>query len=101
MNRIEGRGLSGYGVHQPPTCDGAPRGLRMSAEAERERLERAWPDAFRDGVRAAFGFFPPAHELGGYFKGFHGSPLERRNAFFAGFNLGFGDRRRDHKARHG
>jgi hypothetical protein len=102
MNRIEGRGLSGRAAHQPPTRDGASRGLGTSAKAERERLERAWPEAFRDGVRAAFGFFPPDHEHGGYSKGFHGSPLGKRNAYFAGFNLGFGDRRRDRdKARHG
>jgi hypothetical protein len=114
MNRIEARAdrspaearvaacLPGRGAHQPPTRDGPPRDLRMSVEAERKRLERAWPEAFRDGVRAVFGFFPPDHERGGYFKGFHGSPLEKRNAYFAGFNLGFGDRRRDReKARHG
>ena len=66
----------------------------MSAEAERERLERAWPEVFRDGVRAVYGFFPADHEPGGYPKGFHAWPLEKRNAYFAGFNLGFMDRRR-------
>lgn len=74
----------------------------MSAEAERERLERAWPEAFRDGVRAAFGVFPPERDPGGYPKGFHSWPLEKRNAYFAGFNFGFIDRRRRRdKARHG
>jgi hypothetical protein len=66
----------------------------VSAEAERERLERAWPEAFRDSVRAAFGVLPPEREPGGYPKGFHSWPLEKRNAYFAGFNFGFIDRRR-------
>jgi hypothetical protein len=64
------------------------------AEAERVRLERAWPEAFRDGVRAAYSVFPADHEPGGYPKGFHSWPLEQRNAYFAGFNVGFHDRRR-------
>ena len=68
------------------------------AQLERARLEAAWPEAFRDGVRAAFGVFPPEHERGGYPRGFHGWPLEKRNSYFAGFNLGFCDRRRPRDA---
>ena len=75
----------------------------MSAEAEREQLERAWPAEFGAGVRAAFSFFPAEHEPGGYPRGFHRWPLERRDAYFAGFNLGFCERRRlrDEARRHG
>jgi hypothetical protein len=72
------------------------------ADAERVRLKCAWPEAFRDGVRAAFGVFPPDRLPGGYPKGFHGWPLEQRNAYFSGFNFGFSDRRRlRDQARHG
>jgi hypothetical protein len=70
--------------------------------AERERLERAWPEAFRDGVRAAYSLFPTNCERGGYPKGFSGWPLEKRNAYFGGFNWGFiGRRQARDRARHG
>ncbi len=67
----------------------------MSAEAERERLERAWPEAFRDGARCAFLMtFPGDREPGGYPRGFHRWPLDKRNAWLAGFDLGFHGRLR-------
>jgi len=72
----------------------AEREALERVQAERDRLERAWPDAFRDGVRAAYGLFPADHLPGGYPDEFHAWPLEKRNAYFAGFNLGFTDRRR-------
>ena len=73
-----------------------------AVDAERDRLERAWPEAFRDGARAAYSVFPPDHEPGGYPRGFHGWPLEKRNAYFAGFNIGFSHRRRERdEARNG
>lgn len=65
------------------------------ADAERERLKRAWPDEFADGARCAFfQRYPGRREKGGYPLGFHGWPLERRNAWFAGFNLGRVERQR-------
>jgi hypothetical protein len=76
----------------PPIAD-AQRELKPAA-AERDRLEGLWPDAFRDGVRAGYGLFPAVHLPGGYPHGFHAWPLEKRNAYFAGFNVGFTDRRR-------
>ena len=70
----------------------------MSAEPneERGRLKRAWPQEFRDGERCAyFGKFEGERETGGYPKGFHAWPLDRRNAWYCGFNFGLVERRRD------
>ena len=56
--------------------------------AERERLWRAHRADFEDGAKRARernALYPP---------GFHGWPLERRNAWFAGFNVGYLDRKR-------
>ena len=70
----------------------------MDADRERAKRRRAafrarWPDEFRDGARCAFlGEYPGMRERGGYPKGFHDWPLERRNAWWAGFNLGVVDR---------
>jgi hypothetical protein len=58
----------------------------MSARQERAQLERAFPDAYRDGARRGlFGDdrYPP---------GFLEWPLDQRNAWFAGFNIGLLDR---------
>lgn len=54
-----------------------------------------WLDEFRDGVRC--GFLQKRdgpRDAGGYPLGFNHWPLERRNAWFAGFNVGFHDRKR-------
>jgi hypothetical protein len=67
----------------------------MNPDAERARLKRAWLDEFADGERCAFlQRFAGERERGGYPKGFHGWPLERRNAWYAGFNFGLLERRR-------
>jgi hypothetical protein len=64
-----------------------------AADTERLRLKRACPDEFADGERCAFHRrYPGEHEKGGYPKGFHGWPRARRNAWFAGFNLGLIER---------
>lgn len=66
-----------------------------AADAERLRLKRAWPDEFADGERCAFHQrFDGERERGGYPLGFHRWPLDRRNAWFAGFNLGRIERQR-------
>lgn len=71
--------------------------LSFQAEAERAQLERAFPEAFHDGVRCGFlKTCPGERELGGYPRGFHAWPLEQRNAWFAGFNVGRVDRQRLH-----
>ncbi len=67
----------------------------MSAADEVARLSRRWPDEFRDGARCAFLLrFGGDREKGGYPRGFHRWPLDRRNAWLAGFNVGFHDRLR-------
>lgn len=56
-------------------------------------LRARWPDEFRDGARCAFLLtFEGPRESGGYPRGFHAWPPDRRNAWFAGFNVGFQDR---------
>ena len=56
-------------------------------------LREQWPSEYRDGARCAFLLrFDGDREQGGYPRGFHKWPLERRNAWFAGFNVGFHDR---------
>lgn len=65
----------------------------MSPAAGREALRKRWPDEFRDAARCAFlRRFDHDRERGGYPKGFHGWEIERRNSWFAGFNVGFHDR---------
>jgi hypothetical protein len=50
---------------------------------------------FRDGARCGFLQRQEGpRDPGGYPRGFHGWPLERRNAWFAGFNVGLHDRLR-------
>ena len=56
--------------------------------AERERIKRAYPDEFDDGAQRAF----TSNKL--YPPGFVTWPLERRNAWFAGYNVGYCDRKR-------
>jgi hypothetical protein len=65
-----------------------------SVDAERARLKRAWPDEFADGERRAFLHrHEGEREEGGYPLGFHRWPLERRNAWYCGFNFGLIERR--------
>jgi hypothetical protein len=59
------------------------------AEAQRERIKRIWSTDFDDGVRCGLlRKFEGERERGGYPKGFRQWPLDRRNAWFAGFNIG-------------
>jgi hypothetical protein len=65
----------------------------MNAADEIDQLRAQWPAEWRDGARCAFlREFPGDREAGGYPCGFHRWPLERRNAWIAGFNTGFHDR---------
>ncbi len=67
----------------------------MNAEDEVARLRGRWPDEFRDGARCGFLLrFDGDRERGGYPRGFHRWPIERRNAWFGGYNVGFHDRLR-------
>lgn len=83
------------------TCSAAfvrlPNGARdgNKAEVALKGLRDKWPPEFRDGVRC--GFLQKrgdARNSGGYPQGFNHWPVERRNAWFAGFNVGFHDRLR-------
>jgi hypothetical protein len=56
-------------------------------------LRKTWPDEFRDGARCGFlQNYEGKRERGGYPKGFHQWPLDRRSAWFDGFSVGFHDR---------
>jgi hypothetical protein len=56
-------------------------------------LQEQWPREWRDGARGAFlAQLAGEREPGGYPRGFHAWPLDRRNAWFAGFNRGYQDR---------
>ena len=58
-----------------------------SAADEVAGITRRWPAEFRDGARCAFLLrFDDDREKGGYPRGFHHWPLDRRNACFAGFH---------------
>jgi hypothetical protein len=65
----------------------------MNAETERARLKDKFPAEFRDGARTAFlGKGDGTREKGSYPLGFHSWPIDRRNAWFAGFNHGMLER---------
>jgi hypothetical protein len=60
---------------------------------ELEFLRSRWPNECTDGASCALlQEYPGARERAGYPKGFHDWPLERRNAWFAGYNYGFHER---------
>jgi hypothetical protein len=68
--------------------------MAMSAEPrtarnERRRLQRLHPEAFKDGLLVGAGVKEGPREPGGYPKGFHQWELEKRNAWWAGANIGF------------
>ena len=53
------------------------------ANEERDRIKAAYPAEFADGAKRGF----KGDKL--YPRRFHSWPLERRNAWFAGFNFGY------------
>jgi hypothetical protein len=55
----------------------------IAAQEERERIRLAFPLEFADGVERAFA------ENRLYPSGFSSWPLDKRNAWFAGYNLGY------------
>lgn len=66
----------------------------MSAEADRAAIRARWPAELDDGARCGFlQKFDGQREPGGYPRGFHTWPLERRNAWYAGLNKGGVDRK--------
>ena len=84
--RAEARLIGAAETHAQGRC-------AVSAEYERATIRAEWPAEFDDGARCGFlGRLESPHEPGGYPLGFHGWPLARRNAWFAGFNKGNCDR---------
>jgi hypothetical protein len=74
---------------------GRDAGGRRDGRAGSGGSPQRWPQEFRDGKDCAFLLsFEDDREAGGYPLGFHHWPLDRRNAWFAGFNQGFHDRLR-------
>jgi hypothetical protein len=66
---------------------------KAECERDREALLSRWPDEFRDGAKCGLlNEYTGARERGGYPRGFHQWPLDRRNAWYAGFNLGYHQR---------
>lgn len=63
------------------------------ADTIRETLRSRFPEEFDDGARCGFTRkYPGERARGGYPKDFRTWPIERRHAWFAGFNKGFWDR---------
>jgi hypothetical protein len=60
-----------------------------AARNERRRLKRFYPDVWKAGALAACGI--KTGLPGGYPQGFHGWPLDKRNAYFAAFNQAYTD----------
>jgi hypothetical protein len=66
--------------------------LHPRARAEIERLRAAWPDEFEAGFRYGYAQeFPGKREDGCYPRGFSAWPEDRRNAWWAGCNQGWGE----------
>jgi hypothetical protein len=60
-----------------------------TARNERRRLKRLHHDAYKDGLLVGAGIKEGSREPGGYPKGFLQWALEKRNAWWAGANLGY------------
>jgi hypothetical protein len=67
----------------------------VRAHKERERIRLAYPAEFDDGAQRAF----LENKL--YPSGFSSWPLDKRNAWFAGYNLGYCTRIRALEQREG
>ncbi len=66
--------------------------------SERRVLRSKWPDAFDDGVRCGLMLpFAGPRDSGGYPQGFRQWPLEKRNAWFSGLNVGLLKREATHE----
>lgn len=65
----------------------------MEVKDEREIIRNRWPVEWRDGLECGFlQNYEGERDSAGYPKGFHKWTLEWRNAWYAGFNLGFHER---------
>jgi hypothetical protein len=63
--------------------------MNPAAAALVDRLAARWPDEFRFGYHFGFcGKADPPCDRAGYPAGFHSWPLDRRNAWWCGWNQG-------------
>lgn len=82
-------------ISPPDMRSPVPRANAESAEEGVKEIHKTWTAEFKDGARGALlQCYDGEREEGGYPVGFHRWPLGRRNAWFAGFNIGFHDRLR-------
>jgi hypothetical protein len=66
---------------------------RPRSEAVRAALCAKFPREFEHGYRTGYlGENQPPCDAAGYMIGHHTWPLDRKNAWFAGFNLGYAER---------
>jgi hypothetical protein len=86
-------------MKNPDTLTGAGDKLKYvdstaNTSTALKSLRAKWPAEFDDGVRCGLlNKFPANGEPGGYPQGFHHWSLDKRNAWFAGFNIGYTKRR--------
>lgn len=77
-----------------PTPGAAPRTKNKLPAAWRRGLKKAWPAEFEHGYLTGLtGKEQKPCGPGVYPEGFHEWPLERRNAWFAGCNVGIVERK--------
>jgi hypothetical protein len=68
---------------------------RLAMTPAQTTIRSRWPAEFDGGARCGcLREYPGEREPGGYPKGFHQWPLDRRNAWWGGFNFGRQDRLR-------
>jgi hypothetical protein len=75
-------------------------GERIKLTLEQRRWRDVYPTEFKDGAELGLIGSDKAkgeREKGGYPLGFHAWPLERRNGWWAGFNVGYSTRKRGRK----
>jgi hypothetical protein len=68
-------------------------GFPSRASDKAARIRARWPSEWAQGARVGFG---GARVGSSYPRGFCAWPLDRRNAWFSGFNRGYCDRERAH-----
>jgi hypothetical protein len=68
---------------------------RPTLTPEQERWRAAYPAEFKDGAKLGFsGIAEGPREQGAYPRGFHHWDIQRRNAWFCGWNAGHTARER-------
>ena len=91
MNPNEGAASGGHGPRSTSEQSGRRLSRSENTATQRgvKRLGDQWPEEFRHGYRFGFrGKADPPCDQAGYPSGFHMWLLDRRNAWFAGWNRG-------------